>query len=94
LVSDPEAVALTWRDADVVPPLKAKLPAVKPEPGQSTEEPVTIEGPVKAYVLLHDSLKQLFHPEESQHANIYVVDSTGVAGLLRDDGTWKPFDPK
>lgn len=94
LISDPEAVALSWRDADLVPALKAKLPVVKHEPGKSTEEPVIVEEPVKAYVLLHDSLSQLFHPEESEHANILVVDSTGVTCLMRDDGDWIPFDPK
>lgn len=94
LISDPEAVALSWRDADLVPALKTNLPVAKPEPGKSTEEPVIVEGPVKAYVLLHDSLTQLFHPEESKHANIYVVDSTGVTCLVRDNGDWKPFDPK
>ena len=94
LISDPEAVAVSWRDADLVPALKAKLPGVKAEPGESTEAPVVVEGPVKAFVIESHSLKQLFRPEENAGASVFVVSSTGVTYLTYQAGDWKPFDPK
>jgi hypothetical protein len=94
LISEPEAVATSWRDADLVQELKVKLPGVKPEPGTSTEAPVLVEGPIKAFVLESHSLKQLFRPEDNEGATVYVVTSTGVTCLVYHAGDWKPFDLK
>src|SRR5207253_2164030 len=61
LISEAEAVERSWRDADAVPALKAALPKVSLLAGAMVEEPIIVQGCVKAIVTgPHSSLKTLF----------------------------------
>ena len=96
LVEDASAVEKEWRDAGVVPPLKATVPDVKitPIPG-ITEGPVVVEGPVKAIVIGSYTLKYLFECEFPWEVStrIHIVDSEGITELEFNNGNWNPRDP-
>lgn len=92
LIADPEAVALSWRDADLVPGLKVELPKVPLKPVPMTEEPVVVRGPVKAFVLGSTTLKEVFQPKQDDHMTLYVVDSKGITELVRENWKWNPHE--
>ncbi len=89
LISDPEAIELSWRDADVVPALKAELPKVTLQPVPEIDTPVTIRGPVKAFVIGSLSLTEIFRSNSHRYLAVYVVDSKGITQLVRDGGQWR-----
>lgn len=97
LVEDASAVEMEWRDAGVVPPLKATVPDVKitPIPG-ITEGPVVVEGPVKAVVIGSHTLKYLFDCDGASEVStsIHIVDSRGITEFEFDYGNWHPRDPE
>gem|GEM_PF-5065428 len=92
LISDPDAVALSWRDADLVPGLKADLPKVPLKPVPVTEEAVEIHGPVKAYVIGTHTLKEIFQCKEKDVLTVYEVESKGITELVHQDGKWNPHE--
>ncbi len=98
LIQDPDAIEEEWRDGDAVPPLKVKLPDVKPSRvPEITEAPVAIEGPVKAIVIGNHTLKGLYDCENTPFGDItaetvYVVDSNGVTELECNNGRWTSPD--
>jgi hypothetical protein len=89
LISDPEAVARSWRDADIVPALSVELPETSLAPVPVTETPVLVKGPVRAIALGAHSLQKLLQPDYDDYLTIYVVDSNGVAALEHGDGKWQ-----
>ena len=91
LIPDPAAVEVSWRDADVVPPLPVKLPDVEIKPVPETVAPVVVEGSVKA-IVIDCSLKELFHQNDSDYLSVYIVDSKGITELTYSDGTWRTED--
>jgi len=86
LVDDTEAIEQSWRDSTRVPPLSFTRPETKIEPGAPAEEPITINGPVKALVLESRSLKDYFRP--TQRLTIRVVDSDSVTHFVYEKGDW------
>jgi len=92
LISDPDAVALSWRDADLVPGLKADLPKVTLQAVPATEEPVIVRGQVKAFVIGSLTLKEIFQCKEEDVLTVYLVDSKGITELVHEDGKWNPHD--
>jgi hypothetical protein len=92
LIADPEAVAISWRDADLVPGLKADLPKVPLKPVPRAEEPVVVRGPVKAFVFGSLTLKEIFQCKQEDVLTVYLVDSKGITKLVHEDGKWNPHD--
>lgn len=89
LIPTAEATERSWRDADVVPALPAKLPQVKLSPVPATETPVVIQGPVKAFVLGSHSLTRLYSLADDEAATLFLIDSNGITRLTHHDGEWK-----
>jgi len=89
LVSAPEAVACSWRDADEVPALNAELPKVDLRPVPMTKEPIVVREPVKAVVIGTQTLLDLFEPNDDDYLTVYIVDSNGITELVRDEGRWQ-----
>ena len=86
LIEDKAAVEEEWRDATFVGPMDISLPAVDKKPVPRTNEPVTINGPVKAFVLNSRPLSDYFAPEDA--TSVLVVDSSGITKLTYEEGEW------
>jgi len=89
LISDPEALERSWRDAEEVAALNVDLPDVPLKPVPLTEAPVVVRGPVKAIVIGSHSLQELFRPDEDDELTVYMVDSKGITRLDHRDGQWR-----
>lgn len=88
LISDPEAIEISWRDADIIPALKVELPKTPLQPVPETEAPVTIRGPIKAFVIGAHSLKDVFRSKRGDRLTVYVVDSEGITTLVHERNGW------
>jgi len=86
LVEDTTAVEEEWRDATSVGSLDVSLPDVDKKPVPRTNEPVTINGHVKAFVLNSRPLSDYFAPEDG--TSVLVVDSAGITKLTYEEGEW------
>ncbi|RCS52764.1 hypothetical protein DTL42_07970 [Bremerella cremea] len=89
-VDTAQAVEACWVDGPRYPGLEVKLPAVELESGQPIDEPVEIEGNVKAIVMPAGPLKPYFQREEDRY--IYVVTEKEVVTYYAEGGRWKVFD--
>ena len=91
LVNEADAVMESWRDATSVAALKAELPDVELKPVPETTEPVTIRGPVKAFVMDSRPLAKYFNPPEDgdEFLAVLAVDSSGIVEISHEDGEWK-----
>jgi hypothetical protein len=92
LIDDRAAVERSWRDAAIIPALKAKLPNVLLKPVPVTTEPVIVQGPVKAIVIGPDSPKDLFRLGDVDFRQVYIVDSKGITELTFEEGAWRSGD--
>jgi len=92
LIPDPDAVAISWRDADAVAALQVKLPEIELKPVPKTETPVVVQGPVKAIVIGSHTLEELFRLDYDDYGTVYIVDSEGITELEHYDGKWTPVD--
>lgn len=97
LVGHPDAVMLSWRDAERFPALDIVEPDVdlKPEknrlPGKMVTAPVTVTSNVKAFVIGSNKPEDFFRPtEEEAYTTLYIVDRDGVLELEYVDGKWAP----
>jgi hypothetical protein len=86
LVDDRKAVEESWRDGALVGTFDVTLPNVKLVPGPPIDEPMTINGAVKALVLEAMPLKEYFEPADSRR--VYLVDSSETLSFEREDGEW------
>ena len=88
LLQDNDAVAISWRDGDLVPALRTKLPAAGGKSARKTiGDPVVLEAEVKAIVIpASSSLDDLFKPEAG--SKLFVVGSKGVKEMNFKDGKW------
>jgi hypothetical protein len=95
LIQDSDALERDWRDAVVVPPLKARLPELEGATiGQLSALPVIIEEPVKAIVILGYTPKDVYDCERSRSSadpprSIYIVDAAGIEELICESGRWR-----
>ncbi|MCC7423660.1 MAG: hypothetical protein IT428_25615 [Planctomycetaceae bacterium] len=92
-VDSVNAIVACWRDADRVGPLDVTLPKVEIEPGKGVEKPITINGPVKAYVLASDPLSRYMDPGEG-FDGILIVRSSGITRLNFAENAWKEVEVK
>ena len=92
LIADPDAVERSWRDAEAIPPLKAKLPDIELKPVPETETPVVVQGPVKAIVIGSLTLRDLFRPKNDDYLTVYVVDSKGITEMVHENGKWRTVE--
>ncbi|MEX1039019.1 MAG: hypothetical protein WDZ51_00205 [Pirellulaceae bacterium] len=92
LIQNPDAVVISWRDAEAVAALKVKLPEIDLKPVPVTETPVEVQGPVKSIVVGSHTLEELFRLEHDDYATVYIVDSEGFTKLKHHDGEWRPED--
>lgn len=86
LVEGAAAVEEEWRDATSVARLDASVPEVDKKPVPRTDESVTINGPVKAFVLNSRPLSDYFAPKKN--TSVLVVDSSGITKLTYVEGEW------
>lgn len=97
LLNHPDAVMLSWRDAERFPALDIVEPDVDLNPGQNrlpgrkVTTPVTVTSRIKAFVIGSYKLDDFFRPtEEEAYMVLYIVDSDGVRELEYVDGKWAP----
>jgi hypothetical protein len=91
LVEDAEAVMQSWRDSTFVPGLDASLPDVELKPVPQTDDPITINGPVKAIVLgSRDPLTEYFAPEDFS-VSLLIVNSNGITEMAYEE-EWKTYE--
>jgi hypothetical protein len=91
LIADPDAMEISWRDADVVPPLKTQLPDVKLQAVPETTDPIVVQGPVKAIVFGRHTLKELFLPTADDYQIVYIIDAKGITEWNRLESDWEEF---
>lgn len=89
LVRDPEAVALSWRDASRYPGLAIRTPDVMLKPTPRTETPVVVTDGVKAIVVSTYDLDDFFQPTR-QFLRLYIVDANKTEELHYDGEKWGP----
>jgi hypothetical protein len=94
LISNPDAVEESWRDAEDVPPLSAKTPKVKLLPVPETTAPVLVEWPVQAIVIGSQSLKDIFEAKNEGYYSLYIVRSDGIQSMEYQSGEWKSYEFK
>lgn len=94
LIDDPDAVEISWRDAELVRPLNVELPDVEPVPVPKTEATVVVQGNVKAFVIGSQTLKELFRSRTRDTLTLFVVDSDGIAEWVYAAGSWKRRESK
>jgi hypothetical protein len=90
LVSDPDAMAQSLKDADLIAGRNFKLPQVKLDPGSRTGAPIVVQGSVKAFIIGSQTLSELCRHEDDDHWTVYVVNSTGITELVHDGDKWGP----
>jgi hypothetical protein len=88
LVDDKDAVMLSWRDSTKVEPLLVSLPNVPLRPVPVMEDPVSVNGRIKAIVLNSIPLKEYFRPDQFSYLEVLIVDSMSVRRLEYSDGKW------
>ncbi len=89
-VDTAEAVEACWVNGPRFPGLEVKLPAAKPETGQPIDEPIEIQGKVKAIVMQAGPLKPYFQRDED--CFIYVVSEKEVVKYYAEEYQWKAYD--
>lgn len=89
-VDTAEAIEACWVDGPRYPGLEVKLPADKPEAGHPIDNPVEIQGKVKAIIMPAGPLKPYFQRDED--CFIYVVTEKEVVKYWVDGHKWKEFD--
>lgn len=85
-VQTAEAIEASWRDSTVVPGLEVKLPDVVPQHGQAIEEPIKIQGKIKAVITRDGSMEPFF---KRDNVDMYVVTEKGIAIYYSEDGKWE-----
>lgn len=89
LVHNRDAISRSWRDGDLVPALKAKLPAADGESLKETlNESIVVEADVKAIVIqASTSLDDIFNKEPG--ASLFVVDAKGIKEMYLKGSKWE-----
>lgn len=88
LVNTPNAMALSWRDANRVGTFMITVPDVPLTPVPPADAPVTIKSDVKA-VVLSESLSLARYMNPPALSTILIVDSTGIVEYQFQDGNWE-----
>ena len=89
LLQSRNAIATSWRDGDLVPALKAKLPAAdKGSLKETLKEPIVMDSGIKAIIIPASvSLDDIFN--RASTSNLLVVDSNGFKEMRYSKGKWK-----
>lgn len=89
LLQSRNAIANSWRDGDLVPALKAKLPSADKGSLKGTlKEPIVMDSGIKAIVIPASvSLDDIFN--RASESNLFVVDSNAIKEMHYSKGKWQ-----